>query len=79
MKVKSPCLVDISAPYLFHEVLKTSFKHGHDYEVMDTQKTMGESHAFIKTTSPELVKKMIAKHIIVNNEVLLAREVFDTT
>ena len=63
---------------LFHETLKTSFKQVHVYEVMDVQKTKSEFHAFIKTTTSELIKKILAKHVIVHNEVLYAREVFDT-
>ena len=73
VKVKSPCLLDISTPCLFKEVLETSFKQGLDYEVVDVQKTIGESYAFVKTTTPVIVKKIFAKYLIVHNEMLHAR------
>ena len=78
VKVKSECLVAVSAQAVFEEILGYSFAQGHNYEITDVQKAYGESWAFIIASTPTQVKNMITNRITVQNKILLPRQVVDT-
>ena len=70
IKITSDTLIGISPYALFYDVLESSFRRGHDFEVVDVQKNTPQSHAYIVAPTPLQAKKIQDLHVTTHHEIL---------
>ena len=61
IKINTDNIRDLEAYQLFKTVVEQSFKRGHEFELAQVQKTVGEAYGWLITASPEQVEK-ISRH-----------------
>ena len=70
VKITSDTLLGISPYALFCDVLENSFRRGHDFEVVDVQKSTSQNHAYIVAPTPLQAKKIQELHVSTHHEIL---------
>ena len=70
VKINADNIRELVAHQLFKTVVEESFKHGHEFELAQVQKTTGETYGWLITTSPEQVEKISRHKIPVVDELL---------
>jgi hypothetical protein len=58
IKLKGETLMDKEANMVFVQTVKESFKRGHEFEITQVNKTIGEDHTYIVAASPEHREKL---------------------
>jgi len=62
-KVDNPKLLKVTAWELHREILRASFRRGHDYEITSVQKAANETWGWIISTTPNQASKII-QHLV---------------
>ena len=70
VKINTDNIRDLVAHQLFKAVVEESFKRGHEFELAQVQKAVGETYRWLVTTSPEQVEKIGRNKIPVLGELL---------
>jgi hypothetical protein len=70
VKINTDNIRDLVAHQLIKSIVEESFKRGHEFELVQVQKTAGESYAWLITTSPEQVEKIGCNKIPILGELL---------
>ena len=58
IKISNETLVGISSHALFLDVLENRFRRGHDFEIVEVQKSLPNNHAYIVAPTPHQAKKI---------------------
>ena len=70
IKITSDTLVGVSPYALFSDVLESSFRRGHEFEVVDVQKSTPLNHAYTVAPTPLQAKKIQDLHVSTHQEIL---------
>ena len=70
IKITSDTLVGISPNALFCDVVESSFRRGHEFEVVDVQKSTPLNYAYIVAPTPLQAKKMQDLQVTTHHEIL---------
>jgi hypothetical protein len=70
VKIKGETLIDHEAGAMLVQIVKDSFRKGFEYEIMQVNKNTKEDHAYVITTSPEQLEKILKFQISINNQIL---------
>lgn len=70
IKINSETIRDLDAQQLVKTVVESSFRSGHDFEITQAQKTAGDTHGWLVTTSPEQLEKIHKNRIPVMGKLL---------
>ena len=70
IKITSDTLISISCHALFCDVVESSFRRGHDFEVIDVQKSTHLNYAYIVAPTPLQAKKIQDLQVSTHHEIL---------
>ena len=70
-KITSDFLGFFEPHTILSKIIKDSFRRGLEYEIMQVQKTAGETHVFITAASPEQRDKILKFHVAIDGELLV--------
>ena len=70
IKINTDNIRDLEAHQLFKTVVEQSFKCGHEFELAQVQKTVGEAYGWLITISPEQVEKISRHKVSILGELL---------
>jgi hypothetical protein len=71
IKIKSETLANKDVGELLIQIIKDSFRRGHEFEVTQLNKGINEDHAYIVAASPEQKAKIQRYHISIDNGVVI--------
>ena len=70
IKISNDTLVGLSSHALFLDVLESSFRRGHDFEIVEVQKNTSNNHAYIVAPTPHQAKKIQTLQISTHHQIL---------
>jgi hypothetical protein len=70
IKINTEGIRDLEPHQLLKTVVEESFRRGHEFELVQVQKAVGETYGWLITTSPEQVEKISKNKIPVLGELL---------
>ena len=70
IKITNDALLGITAHDLFLDVLENSFRRGHNFEIVDVQKSAANNHAYLVARTPFQAKKIQILQIFTNHLIL---------
>jgi hypothetical protein len=66
IKLKGETLMDKDANNVLMQIVKESFRSGHEFEIMQVNKATWEDHAYIVAASPEQREKIIKLQVTID-------------
>ena len=70
IKITSETLIDVSSHMLFKDILENSFRRGHEFEIVEVQKSTPNNHAYIVAPTPSQAKKIQTLQVATHHEIL---------
>ena len=70
IKISNETLIGISSHALFLDVLENSFRRGHDFEIVEVQKSLPNNHAYIVAPTPLQAKKIQTLQVSTLHQIL---------
>ena len=70
IKISNETLIGISSHALFLDVLENSFRRGHDFEIVEVQKSLPNNHAYIVAPTPFQAKKIQTLQVSTHHQIL---------
>ena len=69
-KISSDTLIGLTSHALFLDVLESSFRRGHDFEIVEMQKNTSNNHAYIVAPTPRQAKKIQSLQVSTHHQIL---------
>jgi hypothetical protein len=70
IKLKGETLMDKDANTVLIQIVKESFRRGHEFEITQVNKAIGEDHAYIVAASPEQREKIIKLQVTIDKQII---------
>jgi hypothetical protein len=70
IKLKSETLMDKDANTVLMQIVKESFRRGHEFEITQVNKAIEEDHAYKVAASPEQREKIIKLQVTIDKQVI---------